>query len=325
MTDIVIYNKQEASHLEISDNSRLNEIPVVEVDNIVWINSPLEDIEMVTKISELYGIHQLTMEDIMNTTHLPKFEPFEDYYFLTIKYLRYTRSGGTDISHVPLVLKDRYVLSFYEGDSNPVFDLVRERILKGIGNLRNLKADHLFYRLVDLTVDEYLNISNLVREEIDELDEMTFEGGEKEITTQILDIKRELNNIRRLAMPLREDLGRLRTNPSGLLRKSTLIYFQDVMDHLDHLISSLDNYREILKDMMDLHLAHLSHSMNEVMKTLTIVATIFIPLTFLAGIFGMNFKFMPELGWKLGYPMFWLITLILALLMYLYMKRKRWF
>ena len=127
-----------------------------------------------------------------------------------------------------------------------------------------------------------------------------------------------------MIVPLREDLGRLGTNPSGLLRKSTLTYFQDVVDHLNHLISSLDSYREILKDMMDLHLAHLSRSMNEVMKTLTVVATIFIPLTFLAGIFGMNFKYMPELYWKWGYPMFWGISLLLASLMIIYIKRKKW-
>ena len=203
---------------------------------------------------------------------------------------------------------------------------VRDRILEGIGTLRNLKADHLFYRLVDFTVDEYLNISNLIREEIDDLDDKTFIGQEKgdhlrDPGHQTRDQYYPPHGVQ----PLRDDLGRLRTNPSGLLRKSTLIYFQDIIDHLDHLISSLDNYREILKDMMDLHLAHLSHNMNEVMKTLTIVATIFIPLTFLAGIFGMNFKYLPGLDWKFGYPVFWILSIVIAVLMIMYMKRKKWF
>ncbi|HYW94778.1 MAG TPA: magnesium/cobalt transporter CorA [Bacteroidales bacterium] len=325
MIEIVSYNKVEAHHSQINERKNVSSIPVANADNIVWLNTPLSDVELINALGEHFGIHQLTVEDILNTTHLPKFEAFGDYYFLTIKYLIYTREEGTVIKHVSLILKDRYVLSFYQGDENPVLANVKNRILDGIGNLRNLKADHLFYRLIDFTVDEYLNISNVIREEIDELDEITFEGEEEEITSQILDIKREINNIRRIAMPLRENLGRLRTNPSGLLRKSTLTYFQDVTDHLDHLVSSLDNYREILKDMMDLHLSHLSHSMNEVMKTLTIVATIFIPLTFLAGIFGMNFKNMPVLDWKFGYPLFWVLSLLIALLMFMYMKRKKWF
>ncbi len=325
MTEIVNYNKLDAVYLELSGEDSVSAIPVAGADRIVWINTPLSDVAMIKMLGEHFGIHQLTIEDIENTTHLPKFEAFEDYYFLTIKFLQYTRENGTDTYHISLILKDRYVLSFYEGRENPVLSAVRERILKGIGNLRNLKADHLFYRLVDFTVDEYLTISNTIREEIEELDNRTFEGEEKEITSDILDIKREINSIRRIAVPLREDLGRLRTNPSGLLRKSTLTYFQDIIDHLDHLISSLDNYREILKDMMDLHLAHLSHNMNEVMKTLTIVATIFIPLTFLAGIFGMNFKYMPELDWKFGYPLFWFLSSVLALIMVLYMKSKKWF
>lgn len=325
MIDIISYNKVEAHNSHITERKNVSSIPVASTDSIVWLNTPLFDVELINALGEHFGIHQLTVEDILNTAHLPKFEAFEDYYFLTIKYLIYTREEGTEIRHVSLVLKDRYVLSFYQGDENPVLANVKNRILNGIGNLRNLKADHLFYRLIDFTVDEYLNISNVIREEIDDLDEITFEGEEDEITSQILDIKREINNIRRIALPLREDLGRLRTNPSGLFRKSTLTYLQDVTDHLDHLVSSLDNYREILKDMMDLHLSHLSHSMNEVMKTLTIVATIFIPLTFLAGIFGMNFKYMPELDWKLGYPIFWLLSLLIALIMFMYMKRKKWF
>ncbi len=325
MTDILNYNKLDALNLQLSETDPVTNIPVAGDENIVWINTPISDITMINKLGEHFGIHPLTVEDILNTTHLPKFEAFEDYYFLTIKYMEYTRESGTEVFHLSLLLKDRYVLSFYEGTSNPVLVNVKDRILKGIGNLRNLKADHLFYRLVDFTVDEYLNISNVIREEIDEMDTKTFQGEEEEVSSEILDIKREINNFRRIVVPLREDLGRLLTNPSGLLRKSTLTYFRDIIDHLDHLISSLDNYREILKDMMDLHLAHLSRNMNEVMKTLTIVATIFIPLTFLAGIFGMNFKHMPELAWKWGYPAFWLITLLLSILMFLYMKRKNWF
>ncbi len=325
MVDVIQYNKNDARLIKITRPEEIGSIPSANAENIVWINTPLKNTDMVNQICERFGIHQLTVEDIFNIGHLPKFEAFSDYYFLTIKYLGYTKEEGTEVNHVSLVLKDRYVLSFSQGDHNPVLNNVRERILNGIGNLRNLKADHLFYRLIDFTVDDYLTISNTLREEIDELDDITFEGEEREITSDILDIKREINHIRRLTVPLREDLGRLRTNPSGLLRKSTLTYFQDVIDHLDHLISSLDNYREILKDMMDLHLAHLSHSMNEVMKTLTVVATIFIPLTFLAGVFGMNFKYMPVLGWKWGYPLFWVVSLLLASLMIIYMKRKKWF
>ncbi len=325
MTEIVNYSKLDAVHIQLKDKDDITEIPVAAAENIVWINTPLEDTAMVNRLGEYFGIHQLTLEDIMNTYHLPKFEAFEDYYFLTIKYLKYTRESGTEIFHISLVLKDRYVLSFYQGSTNPILDTVRDRILQGIGPLRNLKADHLFYRLVDFTVDEYLSISNLISEEIDDLDDRTFIGQEREITSEILEIKREINTIRRIVQPLRDDLGRLRTNPSGLLRKSTLIYFQDISDHLDHLSSSLDNYREILKDMMDLHLAHLSQNMNEVMKTLTIVATIFIPLTFLAGIFGMNFKYFPGLNWKFGYPVFWILSIVIAMLMIMYMKRKKWF
>ncbi len=325
MIETTIYNRNSAESASLKSVDELKSIKFPDEESVLWIDMDLMDPNLIKEVSEFYGIHHLTQEDIQNLNHLPKFEAFEDYYFLTLKHLSYKKNQKIQISHIGLILKDGLVLSFHEKRKNPVFEGIKERIQNNTGTLRNFKVDHLFYRLIDLTIDEYMNVSNTLREEIDALDNKTYKKSEIDITQKIIHIKRNINTLRRISIPFRDDLGRLRTNPSGLLRRSTLIYLQDISDHVGHILSSVENYRENLKDLMDIHLSGLSTRMNEVMKTLTVVATIFIPLTFLAGVYGMNFSHMPGLDWRYSFVVFWTFCLVIIGLMLLYMKWKRWF
>ena len=325
MIESITYNRNSAEANSFQSVAELKSIKIAEEDSVLWIDMDLKDTELVKAVCDFYSLHQLTQEDIINLNHPPKFEAFEDYYFLTIKHLSYKKQQKVEISHLALILKDGLVLTFREKLKNPILEGIKERILDKTGTLRNFKVDHLFYRLIDLIIDEYLNVSTIIREEIDALENLNYQKSDVDIPQKILHIKRNINTLRRISLPLRDDLGRLRTNPSGLLRKSTLIYLQDVSDHIGHVLSSVEHFRESLKDLMDIHLSSLSTRMNEVMKTLTVVATIFIPLTFLAGVYGMNFSHMPGLEWRYSFVVFWTVCVVIIGLMLFYMKRKHWF
>jgi magnesium transporter len=174
-------------------------------------------------------------------------------------------------------------------------------------------------------VDQYSGAVSVIRNRIDDLEDSTVEGETSDITAEILDIKRKISSLRRISVPLREEIVRVKNTAPGLINPVSNVYFQDILDHLNSSISSLESFRDILTDLMELRLAQVSHSMNQVMKTLTVVSTVFIPLTFLAGVYGMNFTYLPEKDWKYGYLFFWVFIVIVVAIMLFYMRRKKWF
>jgi len=324
LAELIIYNKEKSEfHKDISLELAKKE---VESDKIKWIIAGLDEYRFIKNISDSYKIHHLTIEDFFNTQHLPKFETFEDYNFLTLKFIDYRSDESSFIlHHASLILKDNTVLCFTENINNHVIEDVKTRIQESIGFVRLRGADYLFYRIIDLMVDQYIGAVNIIRNSIDDLEDSTVEGDTSDITNQILEIKRKISSLRRIASPLREEIIRIKNTASGLINPLSATYFQDILDHLNSSISSLESFRDILTDLMELRLAQVSHSMNQVMKTLTVVSTLFIPLTFLAGVYGMNFAHMPELHWKWGYPLFWLIIIISGSSMLVYMWNKKWF
>ncbi|MCB8994066.1 MAG: magnesium/cobalt transporter CorA [Bacteroidales bacterium] len=324
MADCIIYNKEESTVLSgIGLDLASQE---VSEEYVKWIIAGLDEDKFVTNIATHFGIHHLIIEDFFNNSHLPKFEVFEDHYFLTLKIMDYSEEEDSYLlQHTSLILKNNILFCFTVNPANIVLEDVKKRIQESIGFLRLRGADYLFYRIIDLIVDQYIGAVNIIRNTIDDLEDRTVEGDTSDITPEILDLKRKISSLRRIMEPLREEIIRLKNTAPGLIDTGAHTYFQDILDHLNSGISALESFRDILTDMMELRLAQVSHSMNQVMKTLTVVSTLFIPLTFLAGVYGMNFPGMPEMHWKWGYPFFWILILITGLIMLLYMRSKKWF
>jgi magnesium transporter len=292
---------------------------------VTWINiDGLHEISTIERIGHHFNIHPLTLEDIVNTGQRPKAEEYDDYIFIVFKMLFYD-DALTHITseQVSLILGAHYLISFQEKEGD-VFNFVRERIRKAKGRIRKSGSDYLTYTLIDATVDHYFFILEKLGEKLERIEEELLGDPQPRTLQSIHSLKRELIYFRKQVWPIRELLNHLMHEESPLVQESSHIFFRDVYDHTIQAIDTIESLRDALNGLQDLYLSTLSHKMNEVMKVLTIMATIFIPLTFIAGIYGMNFKFMPELEWKWSYPILWALLVAIFVFMLLWFKRKRW-
>ncbi len=290
---------------------------------VTWVNvDGVHRVDVLEDIGRCFGLHPLVLEDIANTDQRPKTEDFGDYLFVVFKMLGY-EGGEVATEQVSLILGPNYVLSFQEREGD-VFDAVRERIRNSKGHVRRMGADYLAYALVDAVVDNYFVILEQIGERIGVLEEMVAEDPKPETLQNIHDLKREMIILRKSVWPLREVVNALGRGDTPLVRKTTRIFLKDVYDHTIQVIDAVETYRDLLSGMLDLYLSTVSNRMNEVMKVLTVIATIFIPLTFIAGIYGMNFQFMPELSWHWSYPVVWLVMAAVATTMLIFFKRRKW-
>ena len=292
---------------------------------VTWINvDGLHDVELIEKLGTCYEIHPLVLEDIVNTDQRPKMEDFDNYIFFVLKML-YIDEKTQEIhsEQVSLILGKNYVISFQErvGD---VFDSVRERIRNGKGRIRKMEADYLAYALVDAIVDHYFIILEKLGEEIEFIEEELITDPRPDTIRSIHDMKKELIFLRKSVWPLREVISDLERGESSLIHESTIIYLRDVYDHTIRVIEIIETFRDMVSGMIDMYISSVSNKMNEIMKVLTIIATIFIPLTFIAGVYGMNFEYMPELGQRWSYPFVWLIMVAIGILMFMYFRKKHW-
>jgi magnesium transporter len=292
---------------------------------VTWVNLVgLHDVGVVEKVGRKYDIHPLTMEDIVNTGHRPKVEEFDNYLFIVLKMLTYDQGNDHIASEqVSLVVGQHYLLSFQE-KAGDVFDPVRERIRKSRPRIRASGCDYLAYALLDAVVDGYFTILEKLGDKIEQLEIELLGEPSQQTMQRIHYLKREMIYFRKQVWPLREVINTLMREEYGLVNESTRMFFRDVYDHTVQVIDTIESLRDVLSGMLDLYLSTVSNRMNEVMKVLTIIATIFIPLTFIAGIYGMNFKFMPELEWRWSYPLLWLVLFVIFVAMVLYFKRKKW-
>jgi magnesium transporter len=300
--------------------------PYKDTATVTWVNvDGLHEVDMIQKLGDRFGLHPLVLEDIVNTGQRPKVEDFEDYLFLIIKMLTYDHEEGlVKAEQFSLILGPHYVLSFQEKGGD-VFEPVRERLRKGKGRMRKRGPDYLLYALIDAIVDNYFVVLERMAEGIEILEEGIMTDPSSDLLNQIHHLKRELIYLRKSVWPLREAISALERGESGLVQENTAIYLRDVYDHTIQVVDTVETFRDMVSGMLDVYLSNVSNRMNEVMKVLTIIATIFIPMTFLAGIYGMNFKYMPELEWFWGYPIVWFIMLLVGLVMVLYFRRKKWF
>ena len=316
----------DESHVEDKEAKRIEEcFPFTDKPTVTWINiNGLHQLDIIEKIGEHFNVHPLVLEDIVNTGQRPKIEDFVDYIFVTLKMLRYSdEEKETEAEQVSLILGSNFVISFQENEGD-VFDPIRQRIEADKGRIRKMGADYLAYALMDAIVDNYFTILEKLGDRIEDFEEELVVNPKPETLQAIHHLKREMIFLRKSVWPLREVINRLERWESSLINKSTAIYFRDVYDHTIQVIDSVETFRDMLSGMLDIYLSSISNRMNEVMKVLTIIATIFIPLTFIAGVYGMNFRFMPELEMPIGYSVVLLVMLFIGILMFAYFRKKKW-
>jgi len=322
---ITIFDYQD-DHFEERDSATVDEcLPFKDTPTVTWINvSGIHDVEILRSLGECYGLHPLVLEDILNTEQRPKLEDFETYLFIVLKMLYLEReTSEVKAEQVSILLGPNFVVSFQETDHD-VFDGVRQRIRSGRGRLRQRGADYLAYALMDAVVDNYFIILETIGARLEEIEDQLVADPSADLLQTVYHMKRELIFLRKSVWPLREVLAILGRQESDLVKQETLAYLRDVYDHTIQVIDTIESLRDLVVGMHDTYLSSVSNRMNEVMKVLTIFATIFIPLTFIAGVYGMNFEWMPELRWHWSYPSLWLIILVVAISMLAYFRRKRW-
>jgi len=265
------------------------------------------------------------MEDILNTEQRPKTENYSDYLYIVMKMLYADVSANVVLTEqISLVLGQNYVISFQEGIEGDVFGQVRERLRNEKGKARKLGADYLVYSLIDAVVDNYFSVLETLGEQIEALEEKLVANPTSNTLQEIHYLKREMIFLRKAVWPLREVISSLQRGDSILVQDITRLYLRDVYDHTIQVIDTVETYRDMVSGMLDIYLSSVSNRLNAVMKVLTIIATIFMPLTFLAGVYGMNFKYMPELEWRYGYGMIWALMIFIGLYMLVYFRKKKW-
>ena len=279
--------------------------------------------DIIEKLGKCYNLHPLLQEDILNTEQRPKMEDFGDYLFLALKMLNYDENGVIEAEQVSLVLGSKYVISFQEHEGD-VFNSIRERIRKKKGRIRKSGADYLAYALLDAIVDNYFIILENIEERIEATEKLLTANPATETLQSIRELKKDAIFLRKSIWPLREVISNLEESESPLIHESLGAYLRHVYDHTIQIIDTVESLRDTISGLLDVYLSTLSNRMNEVMKVLTIFASIFIPLTFIAGIYGMNFTFMPELDWQWGYFAALCIMALAAGAMLVYFKRKKW-
>jgi magnesium transporter len=294
-------------------------------DTVTWINvSGIHDPAALERLGASFGLHPLVMEDIMNTTQRPKMEYYEGYLYIVMKML-YEDKGADEIveEQLSIILGDTYVISFQE-DGRDVFNPIRDRIRSDRGIIRKEGSDFLAYALIDAVVDGYFEVIESFEEMIEYLEDKVLTDPSPENLALIHDTKMETIVLRKSIWPVREMIGFLERGESPLIKKTTVVYLRDVYDHTIRVIESVETIRDMLSGMLDIYLTNVSNRMNEIMKVLTIITTIFIPLSFIAGVYGMNFHYMPEISKPWGYPAVLSLMFVIFLAMIFFFRKKKW-
>lgn len=319
--EIITYDRQNYNRLVADEVDDL--IPQIQKEQVNWVNlDGLSDSGIIEKLQTHFNLHALLVDDIL-TDQRPKAEEYDDYLFVTLKMLYRIDGPEVDYEQISFVLGNNYLLTFQEKEGD-LFDAFRERIRQDQGRVRKKKADYLMYRLLDITVENYYNVLDNIGEQIDEIENNLRADSSGEAFQKIQTIKKELIYLHKALYPLRDALGKVLKDESDFIRDENMPYFSDVYDHVIHLIDSLDTYRDLTQGLTDQYMNIQNSKLNEVIRVLTIISTIFIPLTFIVGVYGMNFEHFPELEWRYGYATIWVVMLAIAMGMLGYFRYKKW-
>ena len=293
--------------------------------NVTWIHiNNLNNTTLFDEIGKIFRVHALTLEDILNTEHLPKVEESDDHLFLTLKRLFYNGEGELTETHVSLILHENILISFADSQDD-IFKNVKSRLDSDKSRARSKESDYLFYLLVDSLVDNYYLVLDVIYNQLETIEMDLMEFPNRNYTGNIHQVKTDLVFIRKSLLPLEKIMNTIIKDEFDFMADENEIFFKDVYDHVMQLVQTYDSYRDFITSLIELNSSNMNNNLNRTMKILTIIATIFIPLTFIAGIYGMNFKFMPELSWRYGYFVVLGIMLIMGTGMIFYMKRKGFF
>jgi magnesium transporter len=299
--------------------------PLRDNKSVSWIDiEGLHEPDMLARFGAHFGLHPLVLEDILNTHQRPRVEEYDDYLFFVARMLIAGKNGEPFHSEqVSFVLGKGFVATFQDipGD---VFDPVRMRVQQGRGKARRLGPDYLMYSLLDAVVDNYFILLQSVAERIETVEARITAQPKVEDLDEVHRLRRELVYVRRNVWPLRDAIAEMNRSDSPLISDDTHVYLRDLHDHVIQVIESVENFRDVLASLQDLYMSALSQRTNEVIRVLTIISTIFVPLTFLAGVYGMNFHYFPEISWKYGYPAFWAVSIAVVCLLVAFLRSRRW-
>jgi magnesium transporter len=327
--------KTKVTLLDYDENNNVTERVIDDVNkcgdfkdkvSMTWIDvEGLLDLDTLENLGKQFGLHPLVMEDIVNTDQRPKMEDFGDYVYIVMKMF-HLNTTSTEIipEQVSIVFGNHFVITFQEGIKGDCFDNIRARIRSGKGKITKMSSDYLVYSLIDSIIDTYFTILEQFGDKIESLEIELINNPIKSTLMTIYELKREIIFLRKSVWPLREVIGQMERGESGLIGDATHVYLRDLYDHTINTLDTIETYRDMLSGMLDIYLSSISNRLNEVMKVLTIITTIFIPLSFIAGVYGMNFKDMPELDWSFGYPAVLSLMFVISVIMVIMFKRKKW-
>lgn len=319
---VLDYSPDHFEEREIADIEEC--FPYRDKQTVTWINvEGLHDVGLIEKLGKHFGLHPLALEDVLNCGQRPKLEDYGNYHFMVMKSL-YLKDEELELEQISFFLSGTYVITLQEvpGDS---FEAVRQRIRQGKGQIRRMGPDYLLYALVDALVDEFFPVLEAYGERVEELEDEVIEQPTPDTLNEVHRIKRELLMVRRTAWPEREVINALQREEAHLVRPETRVFLRDCYDHTIQVIDMVETYRDLASGLLEVYLSSASNRLNEVMKVLTIISTIFIPLNFIAGLYGMNFHNMPELDWRYGYPMALGVMATVGISLVVYFRRKGWF
>ncbi|MCB1191260.1 MAG: magnesium/cobalt transporter CorA [Leptospiraceae bacterium] len=320
---IIDYNEDNFKEIEVENVEEC--FPFKNSSNVTWINvSGIHQVDIIEKLGIYFDLHPLILEDILNTDQRLKMEDFESYIFIVMKMILFNeKKNRIEFEQVSFILSSNFVISFQEKKGD-IFKPIAERIKAGKGRIRKMHTDYLVYALIDSIVDNYFIILEYIEDQIEDLEEDVVSKPVPGTLKTIHNLKKEMIYFRKSVWPLREVLSNLQRTDTKLIKQSTHIFLRDVYDHTIQVIDTIENFRTMVSGMLDIYLSSISYRMNEVMKVLTIMSTIFIPLTFIVGVYGMNFKNMPELEWHWGYYFILFFMSLIGMGMLVFFRKKKW-
>jgi len=318
-------NYDEKDFQEESSKKASDILKKISANKVNWINiDGLHNVDLIKSTGEHFEVHPLVLEDVLNPDQRPKIEDFDNYIFCTVKTLNTLQADDIVYEQMSFILGKNFLISFQEKEGD-LFDGLRSRLKTDPNSkARHKDTDYLFYRLIDTIVDSYYLIIENIGERIEKMEDEVYINPSKETLKKIQGLKKELIFLRKSVYPLREAISKISKGEYDFISKETVRYFSDVYDHTIHVIETFETYRDLTTGLMDMYMTSISNKMNEVMKVLTIIATIFIPLTFIAGIYGMNFENMPELQWEYGYFYALGAMGVIFIGMLFYFKKQNW-
>ena len=303
----------------------------LERETVTWIHVQGDaEPDTMRALGQVFGLHQLALEDVINTGQRPKVDDYKDQLFVVMAHpLIDAEDTSVRVDQLSLFIGHNFVISFHPGENDP-FELVRQRLRDHVGRIRSRDADYLLYALVDVVIDEGFPVLEWLGDEVEALEDELLDSPTSNSLRRLHQLKRTLAILRRMLWPQRDVLNGLVRGDSGLIADENMVYYRDCYDHTIQIMDLIETYRDMATGMMDVYLSSISYRLNEIMRVLTMIATIFIPLTFVVGVYGMNFGneqspwAMPELRWYYGYPLVWLLMLVMVAGMLIYFRRRKW-